>query len=282
MYELKVTNNRGEVLNLSSDPNYNVVKIEGLNPPQATVNSATNSTQDGSSVNSVRVESRNIVLYVYLNGDLDTTRLKLYKYFPIKRTVTLNYKTDTREVLIDGIVQLIECDLFTQRQIAQISLICPQPFFRDVEDLISTFGDVSPLFEFPFDMEESGEPISELTPNQRKSIVNAGEIATGVIIKLSAKGNVVNPTLYNVLAGTQMSFNITLQTSDELIINTNVGSKSVTLLRGGVESNALGYMSPDSDWFILENGDNLFTYEADSGTSNLEITFRSAVLYGGV
>lgn len=282
MFELSVENNRGEALNLSTSPDYTVYKITGLNPPKVTVNSSTNATTDGSNINAVRIENRNIVIYMTIEGDIEANRINLYKYFPIKKTVKLYFKNGTRNVYIEGTVELIECDLFSNKQIAQISLICPKPYFKDVESLISNFGDVTALFEFPFSIAEAGTEISELSTNQRKSIINAGDVTTGVIISLFAVGTVVNPVLYDVLKNEQMALNFTMQASDEIVINTNVGEKSITLIRNGVSTNALGYMTPNSDWFTLESGDNLFTYEATSGSSNLQIKFTNSVLYGGV
>ena len=68
----------------------------------------------------------------------------------------------------------------------------------------------------------------------------------------------------------------------EIVINTNVGEKSVELIRDGVTSNAMGYLVQNSSWFKLEAGENIFTYDADSGNSNLQITFTTPVLYSGV
>lgn len=282
MYELKVKNDKGEVLNLSGSDKYTVYKIDGLTPPKATINSSVNTTSDGSNINSVRLENRNIVLYTTINGNVEANRINLYKYFPPKKTITLYFSNGTRNVYIEGTVELIESDLFTNRQIAQISLICPKPYFKDIEYLVTTFGDISSLFEFPFSIAEEGVPFSNITTNVRKSIINTGDIETGVIIELFAIGTVINPTLYRVGDGKHMTLNFTMQASDKIVINTNIGEKSITLIRNGVSQNALGYMSPDSDWFVLESGDNVFTYSADSGSANLQITFTTSLLYGGV
>ena len=282
MFELKVKNNKGEVLNLSTSPNYTVFKIEGLNPPQATISSSANSTMDGSTINSVRVENRNIVIYLNIEGDIEINRINLYKYFPPKKTVTLFFKNGTRDVYIEGTVELIECDLFTNKQQAQISIICPKPYFKNIDHLVSTFGDISSLFEFPFSISEIGIELSALSANQRKSIINTGDVETGIVIELFAIAAVENPVIYNVMTGKRMAFNFSMKTSDSIIINTNQGEKSITLLREGKKYNAIGYMTPDSEWFVLENGDNVFTYEAASGTSNLQITFTTSLLYGGV
>ena len=282
MYSLKVENDRGNTLELTNNPNYTVYKIEGLNPPQATINSSVNTTTDGSSINSVRLENRNIVIYMTIEGDIEANRINLYKYFPVKKSVKLYFKNYTRDIYIEGNVELIECDLFTNKQIAQISIICPKPYFKDVQNLITTFGDVSSMFEFPFSISKNGIEISGITTNQRRSIINTGDIETGVIIKLFSTGTVVNPVIYDVLKRTQLKLNFTLLASDTIVINTNVGEKSIELIRDGVTYNAMGYMAQDSTWFILEAGDNVFTYDADSGNSYLQLTFTTAILYSGV
>lgn len=281
-YELKVKNEKGEVLNLSTSKNYTVYKIAGLNPPKATLNMSVNATTDGSTLYSTRLETRNIVIYVAMERDIEASRLNLYKYFPIKKTVTLYFKNGKRSVMIQGTVELIECDLFTKRQVAQISIICPRPYFKDVNALVTAFSDINSLFQFPFAITENGVEFSTITANQRKSIINNGDIDTGVIIDIFANGTVVNPVIYNVFTGTHILLNFTMLPSDEIVIDTNIGEKSITLIRNGVRTNALGYMSPDSDWFVLTAGDNLFTYNADNGISNLQIMFTNSVLYGGV
>lgn len=282
MYSLKVKNDRGNTLELTNNPKYSVYKITGLNPPHATVNSSVNTTTDGSSINSVRLENRNIVIYTTIEGNVEANRINLYKYFPLKQTVRLYFSNESRDIYIEGVVELIECDLFSNKQIAQISIICPKPYFKAVEDLVTIFSDVSPLFSFPFSITKAGVEISTITTNQRRKIINTGDVETGVIIKLFAIGTVENPVIYDVLKRTSLKLNFTMLPSDTLVINTNVGEKSITLIRDGMSYNALGYMSPDGTWFTLGAGDNVFTYDADSGNGNLQLTFTTSVLYSGV
>lgn len=282
MYSLKVKNDRGESLALSNDKRYTVYKIEGLTPPKANLSISANSTTDGNKINSARLESRNIVIYLKLEGDIEESRINLYKYFPVKKGIQLFFKNTSREVFIEGTVELIECDLFAQSQVAQISIICGKPYFKAVDYLVTAFGDVSNLFEFPFSIAKNGIEFSVISTNQRRSIINSGDTETGVIIELFAVGSVVKPVLYNVLTGGKMKLNTTMLPSDKIVINTNVGEKSIILVRDGVSYNAMGYMSPDSEWFVLKSGDNVFTYDAESGTTNLQITFTTNLLYSGV
>ena len=281
-YILKVENHRGEVLNLSTNPNYIVYKIEGLQPPSVNVNVSDNATSDGSTFNSARVESRNIVMYVALKGIVENSRINLYKYFPLKKKIKLYYKNDTRDVYIEGYVELIECDLFSASEVAQISLICPQPYFKAVDEVVNYFSEISSYFSFPFSTPKSGIELSAITTNIRKSIIYAGDIESGMIIKLYAIGTVVNPVIYDVFNRTYIKLNCTMEVNDEIIINTYKGEKSITLVRNGESSNVMGYMAADSTWLTLQSGDNLFTYDADSGSTNLQLTFTTSVLYGGV
>lgn len=283
MYTLKVENNKGEALNLSSNPNYQVYKITGLNPPAANISLTDNSTMDGGAINNVRVGSRNLVLYMTIEGDVETNRINLYKYFPPKKTVTIYFTNDTRNVYIQGTVELIECDQFSKKQVAQISIICPKPYFKGVDTLVTSFSNINSLFEFPFSIPAVGIEFSSLTANSRKTIINTGDTETGVIIELFATGgSVVNPVIYDALNRTFIKLNFTLLQSDLITINTNQGEKSITLTRNGVTSNAMGYMSQDSNWLQLAAGDNVFTYGVDSGGTNLQATFYSEILYGGV
>lgn len=282
MYSFKVKNNRGEMLTLTDNPNFTIQKIEGLSPPQVSINSSVNTTTDGSRINAVRLESRNIVIYVAFEGDIEKNRLEIYKYFPPKRNISLYFKNGSRDVFIEGVVELIECDLFSNRQIAQISIICGKPYFKAADELITHFSDIAALFEFPFSIEEEGIEFSSIAVNQRKSIINIGDVETGVVIEIFATGTVVNPVIYNVGTAEKILMNFTMLVSDKIVINTNVGEKAITLIRGGVSSNAMGYMSPDSKWLTLENGDNVFTYNAESGTINMQTTFRTNLLYSGV
>lgn len=282
MFTLKVENDRGEQLNLTASPDYTVYRINGLTPPQASISTSANATMDGSSVNNVRVESRNIVIYVTIDGNVEARRINLYKYFPVKRNVKLYFSNGTRNSYIEGVVELIECDLFSNKQVAQISIICPKPYFKDVEYLITNFSDIARLFEFPFSISKAGMEFSAITSNIRKSIINVGDVPTGTIIELSASGTVVKPVLYDVLKRTHMALNFTMLPSDKIVINTNIGEKSIILMRDGAATNIMGYMVHDSDWFTLESGDNVFTYDAESGTNNLQITFTTTLLYSGV
>jgi len=281
-YTLKVKNHNEDMLNLTESKDYTVYKIEGLQPPQVTIATAKKAVADGSTINRLSVESRNIVIYLTINGDIEANRINLYKYFPLKQYVTVYFENGTRDVSIEGTVEIIECDMFTNKQVAQISLLCPQPYFKSAEQLVNYFNSIESLFEFPFAITEEGVEFSDIKIAERKSIVNTGDVENGIIINLYATGSVSKPVIYDVLNKRFIKLNCDMAVDEQIIINTNVDNKLITLIKNGETYNAMGYMTPDSKWLMLNTGDNIFTYGAESGLENLQVTFTTALLYGGV
>ena len=282
MIQITVENTRGEKLNLTNDPSYVVTRIDGLNPPNANINTAVTATFDGSTFKSSRTNERNIVIEIVLDGNVEDSRINLYKYFKSKSKCTFYLKTGQREVYTVAYVESFECDLFENRQKAQVSLICPYPYFVDIKEDITEFSVTRDCFEFPFSIAEDGIPFSETIINSRRSIVNNGDVNCGLIIKLHATSNVLNPKIYNEDTNEYFILNEYLKEGDEIEINTNKGEKGVMMTVDGVRSNIINKIEPGSSWFQIEPGDNMFLYTADEYPENLRCTFSHSNKYGGV
>lgn len=282
MFEISVENSQGKRYTFNNPNEFVVYKIEGLNPPQATLNKSSNATTDGCKVTSAKVESRNLVIYTTIENDAEENRNKLYEYFQVAEKATIFYKSGLKDVYIEGIVETLEVGAFEEKETVQISIVCEKPFFKSVDYIVTSFSSVVSLFEFPFSIPESGVEFSAITTNIRKKIVNTGDVKTGAIIRMYATGTVKNPILYDVLKKTHMKLKITMKPSDEIVINTNQREKSITLVRNGEITNILGVMQKDSEFFTLEPGDNIFAYTCESGDANLIIRFTTIPQYGGV
>ena len=76
MLELKVKNEKGQILDFSQDSRYEVT-ASGVSPAAATVNVSKVAMNDGAKFNSSRVNERNIVLMVYLIKDIAAARFDL-------------------------------------------------------------------------------------------------------------------------------------------------------------------------------------------------------------
>lgn len=281
MYTLIVQNKYGDQLELTHNPAYSVYNIEGLDPPDAQINTTHNAGYDGSVFNSAYEKDRTIVITMTIESPAEVNRIALYKYLKTKFPVRVFYKNGTRDVYIDGFVQAMQIGFFQRKQVAQITIFCPKPNFSGNTSVVQEFYTVNYLFEFPFDISEP-IPFSEIVTGLEKSIINAGDLETGVTITIDAVGTVVNPKIYNVDDNTFMILNYTLQSGDTVTIDTRQGEKSITLRRAGADINLIGALQRNSTWFQLQPGDNIFTTAADDGDQNMMATFTVVDQYQGV
>ena len=283
MLHIIAENKYGEQLNLTTNDNYAMLSCGGLTPPTATINTAVIATRDGAVFNSSRLNTRNIVLIIKPLNSIESNRIQLYRYFKSKQYIKLYLENNTRSVWIDGHIENIEGDLYSSDERIQVSIICSDPYFKDTVTGEYTFSNVIDRFKFPFSIEAvPGVPISELADHTEIAILNNSDDETGVLITLTAVGNVSNPTIYNMTTNENFSLNINLSVGDEITIDTRRGSKRVLLTSGGVVSNIINYMVPGSEWLNLVVGDNVFSYECSSGATNLLITVSLQPIYEGI
>ena len=103
MFAAKIQNASGDVMTLTGkEPKYQIIDIQGLNPPAAQINTSTIVGMDGAVFNSSKLQTRNLVLTIKINGDVELNRLRLYSYFRTKEWCKFYYTNDSLEVTIDG------------------------------------------------------------------------------------------------------------------------------------------------------------------------------------
>lgn len=286
MFSLKIENSKGSIIELTNnEEEFQVTKIEGLNPPNATINTSSYANGDGSSFNSSRIPNREIVLTIYINGDVEKNRLILYKYFRSKEWCKIYYKNNSRNVYIEGYVQTLEVSPFTQKQVAQISILCPNPYFKDLETIIKSISKELACFTFPFSINiDNPIEISSIQLEKITNIINESESETGLIIDIKFMGTIKKLEIRNVNNGESFIIDYKFIKNDKLLINCNRGNKSVTLTRDAVEYNLIPFVESGSTFFQLEIGDNNFSFLADNGSNDMlvDIHFKYYKVYLGV
>ena len=283
MFTLKIENTNGDIFELThNSPNYYVTHIDGLTPPPTVVNTATAGTIDGTFFNSARLEQRNIVITLYINGNIEANRQQLYKIFPRKTACTVYFKNQNRDVKIVGYVETLDGDLFVQREQIQISIICPRPYWEALSQLYNELSKIIARFEFPFSIVEP-IPFSEINDVPIAVINNSGDVACGTIIDIEFTGAAETLKIIDTTEQTFFEIAYTFQAADKVRINTNSGQMGVTLERSGATTNLLNYVSKNSTWFRLKPGQNTFTFTLTTGsTDDVNINFTTSLLFGGV
>lgn len=306
IYSLAVTNYLGDRIKLElgrpENTGFLVKSITGLGPVKANVNTTEVATNDGSMFNSARLSQKNIVIQLAFvhsiyGEDIEEIRQKSYKYFPIKKNVELVIETDNRYVRTTGYIESNEPDIFSKQEGTQISIICPDPYFYSASEdgnNVTDFYSIDPVFEFPFSNESLSEPLlifGEIQIKTEGVITYHGDSEIGVMIYIHAIGPATNINIYNTETREVMSINTTklealtgkgIVASDDIIINTLKGEKSITLVREGKSYNILNCLDKNTDWFTLVKGDNIFAFTAESGVTNLQFRIENKVIYEGV
>jgi hypothetical protein len=273
-----------------------IKKIDGLGPPVGTINTAAYSTLDGSRFVSARSNQRNIVFHLgFLDShDIEATRIKSYKYFPIKSEITMIFETDTKRVKIKGRIETNEVEIFSKETGTQISVICPDPYYYSLENYVMSFSVLQKLFHFPFSNEDLHIPLTffgEVVVDSQQTIDYTGEVPIGFTMLIDSTGSAGSITVYNLETRESMVIDNDIITSatgygisagDRIFIRTLKGQKSALLLRGGEEINILNAVLGSKDWFTLDIGPNPFYYTTDFGGAFLLFNISYQLLYEGI
>lgn len=286
MYTAKIQNSNGNILTLTgNEPQWQVVSITGLNPPKAQVNTTSIAGLDGAKLNSTKLETRNIVIMLRLNGNVESNRLLLYMYFRTKDKCTFYYQNQNLDVSIQGVIESVECNLFAKGEMMQISIVCPFPYFSSINEIIADISNETGAFVFPFAI-DIGDPIafSVYQSNRVTNVFNNSESETGVTIEVDILDAVNDIKIINTVTGDYIELSYSFQAGDRITVNTQKGQKSVSLLRNGTTTNIFGAVQRGSTFFQLAVGDNEFGYQVDSGVNDsfVFIVFRYSNLYRGV
>lgn len=298
-----VTNSLGDSIKLVlTDPwssGFAIISIDGLGPVSADINFTELATIDGAIDNSVRIGTRNIVLELQFLEfpTIEDTRLRSYRYFPVKGDVELLIETDRRLCSITGKVESNEPDIFSQKEGCQVSILCTDPYFYLAGPNAVTrkiFYGTEPLFEFPFSNESLTEPLIQfgnIVTQTEGVLTYEGDAEVGITIIIHSTGAASGLAIYNLNDRQIMRINderletLTgqkIQAGDTITIVSTRKSKSVTLLRGGVVTNILNAMEFPIRWFMIKKGDNRFAYTAEEGLANLNFQINHKTLYMGV
>lgn len=295
IHSLTVTNYMGEslsiVLTRPWETGIAITDIDGIGPEKADLTVTEVTTINGGFYNYGRRPSREIVLKIkYYEHDgifCEDIRQMTYKYFPLNQKIRLTFKTDNRHCAIEGVTQSNSPDIFDKSEGAQISIICPDPYFyavtdevgKNSEQQITTFQTVIPKFEFPFSNEYGIDPdgtIKEskniifgevISKNIRSTVTYDGDGDEGILIRIHALGDFGDYAyimIKNTITGEQMRLNIALKTGYTVEVCTIRGQKSAILYdpEGNFVSNVMQYVDSGSDWFVLAHGRNDFEYTA--------------------
>lgn len=298
---LTATNFLGESIKMVlSEPwttGFLIESIDGLGPAKANINVTEVSGTDGGVYNSARAETKNIVInFRFLeNPDIETVRQQSYKYFPLKKKLTLTVESDYRIASIEGYVESNEPDIFSDQEGCQISIICPSSFFHSDDQVIALSG-YQQDFEFPFSNESTSQhliELGEIVDDPYREVYYRGDVDTGIRALVRFKANVSSVTMINDTTREIMTIEAsavssligdTFKLGDELVISTVKGDRHITLYRNDNDTyyNIINAVGRNSDWIQLYRGKNVMGFMVGGNMSDVDMKIVYNTLYEGV
>ena len=269
---VEVRSTSGELLTLSlADPSngFVVADIDGLGPVKAAIATSSFALMDGVQFQSARREGRNLLFKIelipdYVTQSVEDLRWRLYDFFMTKAQVSARFiLSGGLEVDISGIVEDCQPDIFSQEPTMNVVVFCTNP------DLV----DITPVVI-------EGDTVSDTT---EMLIEYPGTVETGFVLTISADRDFDELDIYmrgpdNVTR--VFNFGANMLDLDVITINTNQGSKSITITRAAVPFSALYGRSPQSAWLKLAKGDNYIRVAVEGDPIPYELTYTAK--YGAI
>ncbi len=270
------------------DADFFLISLDGAYSVSNNIATSANTMTDGSTYQGSTTKERNIVITAQFDSDYQARRDFLNQCFKPKSKGTLYYTENDENRQIDYFVEMIDPEEKGVVRKVVISLICPDPFFKDPADTTITMAGWEPRFEFIHEftdeMEEFGVRVAELV----KTINNdSAADHIGIEVIMEAFGAVRNPVLYHMQQGIHIrigteGYPFDMEPGDVVRVTTGTNKKNVYLIKDGTETKINEYLDEESEFIQLAHGQNTFIYDAESGVDYLNVTINYRFRYLGV
>ena len=315
MAKLKYVNSDNKSIELGNSSPFLITTVDGLGSPKNEVYTQKSPYQDGVTATHSSLGPRNIVI----EGKIMDSNRENRQAYRNKLLSVFNPKLDGKLIIdLGNVKRQIDCIVeqapyFSSKaernyQDFSISLLAPDPFFKDIEGIETDLVTWIPNLEFDavegFSTEQTpntwietavgsegfeefesgigvGEPIEfgyRLT-KQIVEIENIGDVDAPIRVVFRAHGQVEKPYIQDVETREMIRINKTLKAGDVLEIITELGNKNV-YLNGQKAHHYLDFLN--STWIQLKPGTNLIKYGAENGVELLECRLFYTPRYLGV
>lgn len=283
MFTLDFISARGNIMPLAHSEYFYLTGVDGMTKTNIALATSSVPSMDGDNVNNIQAQPRSIVLYLEARQGKNVEEVKRYvtSFVKPKLPGILRWKQNEREIEITGIVQALEMPRFSQKCVMQITLYCSEPYWADLDYLVTELSNIVGMHYFPLNVGGlafpiEGIPFGVYERNHIKNFTNEGDVASGMLITITALTVATNPVLRNLATGQFIGINDTLIAGDEVIISTYKGRKTIT--KNG--KNIIDKIMPGSTFLQLEVGGNEFMIDSDDEEiANMYFTLTYKRLY---
>lgn len=258
---------------MPNDDPVQIRNIDGLGPVKAEISSTPFATGRGELYQGSSTGKRNIVLTLGLNPNwvdqsMSSLRQLLYRYFMPQAWSKFRFISDEiPTVYINGVVESVEPNIFSQDPEMQVSIICPKPDLIDVDTTL----------------------IHGVTAATSMLVEYAGTVPSGFELHIHASdavpsftGDVLVSTLIGSVFQELKLQAVTVDATKYLKLNTTRTTRKIytTLYEDNQDVNILAKMEKNSDWPEFNPGTNALMVK--TSTPGLDWTLGYFNRFGGL
>ncbi|QHJ73612.1 tail protein [Butyrivibrio virus Arian] len=267
------TSPQNDIIDLANNNLFVLKDVDGLTGVNVSISSAEMAIMDGDIETNTKTDPRQIVIYIeFRQGvDIEAAKNKILAVIKPKQTGVLTYTHEGRTVAINATVENISMPRFTAKTVLQIKYHCAYPYWQDAEWIINNIKHVLSMHHFKL-VVNAAKPIvfGRVQSQIAQSILNDGDVTTGITFTIIAYGTVINPKIEREEDGAAFRLNQTMNAGDVIEINTTRGKKRVSL--NG--TNIINKVQGGSNWLQLNIGYNTFTLSDDNNATNVYLQIK--------
>lgn len=253
---------------------YHLVSLDGVYEIKNDIQTSQNATTDGSSYSGEALQQRNIVITANIRRNYRENRDYLSRVFKVHSKGVFYHTEDEDTRTIEYYVESINVEETGVVRAATISLICPDPYFKDAEPTHIEMAGWESGFEFELEIEEEGMEFGSRAKETIKLVDNDSTTSIGIQMTIVAEDTVINPQIMNVTTGETLKLLCKMLPNDKIVITTEQGNINVTLHRNGESIDYNHVVDEENDGYVqLETGRNHINYTADSGEEYMNVNF---------
>jgi len=253
-------------IEISSKTHFSLLTINGLDIIENDFQTSISPYQDGVKVINRKIGARLINLDLEI---LCEDKRYFLKFFKNSAEGKFYIKNVNNTVFIDYLVKSCKIvqENLCKNPILLLSLLCPYPYFKDVDDLGENILERVKLWSVPLVQLKNKDIVTDYKKfNSYLAFSNDGDVEIGVIITITSNDRVVSPKI--ILDDNEfIEIDITVNINDVLEINTNKKNKYIKFNN----QNILQKINVNSTFFQLSVGKHKIGYDAEEGKQFLNI-----------
>ena len=158
--------------------------------------------------------------------------------------------------------------------------------FRKIEDEEGNrkFSVTEGMFHFPMVWLQNNTVFGVIGKSKLITITNSGDVSVGAVITIDINGGTaVNPSFFSAEDGAEIKFIREFENGEQLVIDTRKGEEDAYVITAeGEQEDLLGYLSDNSTFVQISQGEGRYGYTAESETDiymTVSVNFEGEYFY---